>query len=46
MSSKVKKDYLIKGYETESCGNLYANVIELSARINPDRNACYTEPVF
>jgi hypothetical protein len=29
--SKVKKDYLIKGYETESCGNLYAFVIE---RIN------------
>ena len=26
--SKVKKDYLIKGYETESCGNLYAFVME------------------
>jgi len=29
--SKVKRDYVIKGYETESCGNLYAFVIE---RIN------------
>ncbi len=26
--SKVKKEYLINGYDTESCGNLYANVIE------------------
>jgi hypothetical protein len=26
--SKVKKSYLIKGYETESCGNLYACVVE------------------
>lgn len=26
--SKVKNDYKIIGYETESCGNLYANVIE------------------
>ena len=26
--SKVKKDYTIKGYETESCGNLYAFITE------------------
>ncbi len=26
--SKVKRDYLIKNYETESCGNLYAFVTE------------------
>ena len=28
--SKVKKDYMIKGYGTESCGNLYAMSIERS----------------
>ena len=28
--SKVKKEYTIKGYKTESCGNLYAYVMELS----------------
>ena len=28
--SKVKKDYTIKGYETESCRNLYAFTIERS----------------
>jgi hypothetical protein len=28
--SKVKKEYTIKGYQTESCGNLYAYVMELS----------------
>lgn len=26
--SKVKGDYTIKGYKTESCGNLYAYVVE------------------
>ncbi|WP_461257418.1 Eco57I restriction-modification methylase domain-containing protein, partial [Treponema sp. R80B11-R83G3] len=26
--SKVKKDYVIKGYETEGCGNLYAFVAD------------------
>ncbi len=26
--SKVRKDYTIKGYQTESCGNLYAFVLE------------------
>ena len=28
--SKIKTDYTIKGFETESCGNLYAMVIEQS----------------
>ena len=28
--SKVKKDYTLIGYETESCGNLYAFVLERS----------------
>ncbi|MEG3874092.1 MULTISPECIES: Eco57I restriction-modification methylase domain-containing protein [unclassified Microcoleus] len=32
--SKVKKEYTIKGYQTESCGNLYANSIERSLDIN------------
>ena len=31
--SKVKKDYTIKGYETESCGNLYTFVMERSQSI-------------
>ena len=31
--SKVKKDYTILGYETESCGNLYAFVCERSFRL-------------
>ncbi|GDX85984.1 hypothetical protein LBMAG43_20260 [Methylococcaceae bacterium] len=31
--SKVKSDYLIKNYETESCGNLYAFVIEVSLKL-------------
>ncbi len=31
--SKVKKDYTISGYETESCGNLYAFVFERSFRL-------------
>ena len=31
--SKVKKDYTIIGYETESCGNLYAFVFERSFRL-------------
>jgi hypothetical protein len=26
--SKVRKDYIVKEYETESCGNLYAFVVE------------------
>ena len=32
--SKVKKDYTIKGYETESCGNLYAYVMERGTVLN------------
>ena len=31
--SKVKKDYAIKGYETEDCGNLYAFASERSLRL-------------
>ena len=30
---KVKKDYKVRGYETESCGNLYAFVVERSFRL-------------
>jgi len=31
--SKVKNDYQIKGYEIESCGNLYAYVVERAYKI-------------
>ena len=31
--SKVKKDYTIRGYETENCGNLYGFVTERSFRL-------------
>ena len=31
--SKVRKDYAIRGYETERCGNLYAFVCERSFRL-------------
>ena len=31
--SKVKKDYTIKGYETENCGNLYAFASERSLKL-------------
>jgi len=31
--SKVKKDYIVKGYETESCGNLYAFVVDRAISI-------------
>ena len=31
--SKVKKDYTIRGYETEDCGNLYTFVMERSQSI-------------
>jgi hypothetical protein len=31
--SKVKKDYQIEGYETESCGNLYAFMMERSLQL-------------
>ena len=31
--SKVKKDYEIKGYQTEKCGNIYAFTMEKSVKI-------------
>ncbi len=31
--SRVKNDYTVRGYETESCGNLYAFVVERSLNI-------------
>jgi hypothetical protein len=31
--TKVKREYAIKGYETETCGNLYAYVTERSLRL-------------
>ncbi|MFD3163925.1 Eco57I restriction-modification methylase domain-containing protein [Herpetosiphon sp. NSE202] len=31
--SKVKKDYTIRGYQTESCGNLYAFTMERSINL-------------
>ncbi len=31
--SKIKKDYLIKNYVTETCGNLYAFVLECATKI-------------
>ncbi len=35
--TKVRKSYTIKGYETESCGNLYAFVMERGTRLNSGR---------
>ena len=37
--SKVKGDYAIKGYDTESCGNLYAFVMEQSKILANRRGA-------
>lgn len=34
---KVKKDYAIKGYETQSCGNLYAFMMERGACLSAGR---------
>ena len=34
---KVKKDYTIRDYETESCGNLYAYMMERGTRLNSGR---------
>ena len=31
--SKIRNKYAIKGYETESCGNLYAFIMEVSMKI-------------
>ena len=38
--SKVKKDYTIKGYKTESCGNLYALVMERSMILGKKYGRC------
>ena len=35
--SKVKKDYMIKGFDTESCGNLYAYMMERGISLNSGR---------
>ena len=35
--SKVKSEYTVKGYETESCGNLYAFVMERGASLDLGR---------
>ena len=34
---KIKRDYTVKGYQTESCGNLYAFAMERSAYLNSGR---------
>ena len=36
--SKVKKDYQIKDYETEKCGNLYAFMIERSLQLTGNQS--------
>ena len=38
--SKVKKDYAIRGYETGSCGNLYAFVMERSMALGEKGGQC------
>ena len=38
--SKVKKDYTIQGYRTESCGNLYAYVFERSLNLLINYGRC------
>ena len=38
--SKVKKDYTIAGYETESCRNLYAFIIERSLELLKSTGMC------
>ena len=38
--NKVKKDYTIRGYKTESCGNLYAFVIERSMILGKKYGRC------
>ena len=35
--SKVKKDYTIKGFDTETCGNLYAYMMERGISLNSGR---------
>ncbi len=36
--SKVSKEYTLKNYKTEGCGNLYANVIERSLAIQSEND--------
>jgi len=36
--SGVKKEYAVKGYETEKCGNLYALVVERCFTISPAKS--------
>ena len=38
--NKVKKDYTIRGYKTESCGNLYAFVMERSMILGKKEGRC------
>ena len=38
--NKVKKDYMIRGYKTESCGNLYAFVMERSMILGKKHGRC------
>ena len=38
--SKVRKDYAIRGYETGSCGNLYAFVMERSMALGEKGGRC------
>ena len=38
--SKIKKDYTITSYETESCGNLYAFIIERSLELLKSTGMC------
>ena len=38
--NKVRKDYTIKGYKTESCGNLYAFVMERSMILGKTAGRC------
>ena len=38
--NKVKKDYTIRGYKTESCGNLYAFVMERSMILGKKYGRC------
>src|SRR5204862_3104200 len=38
--SKVRKEYTVRGYETESCGNLYAAVLERSLALCRSEHGC------
>ncbi|MEZ4525176.1 MAG: DNA methyltransferase [Desulfobacterales bacterium] len=44
--SKVKKEYQIKGYETESCGNLYVFTVDRCIQLSkPDRKIGMIVPI-